>query len=126
MAKILKSTLHPRVAPRRILARHAHHELPDFDQDTATPGSPRRKRPLARHQLPMPAQQRVRRDERRHVTQRCSTHAIRAYGKASPVVVRQPQAAPTDLLPQNAILFNEVGERFTLSAIQPAGEGEEQ
>jgi hypothetical protein len=51
---------------------------------------------------------------------------IRAYGESPPVVVRQPQAPPTDLLPQKAILFNEIAERFTLPAIQPADNGEEQ
>ena len=66
----------------------------------------------------MPAQQRVRRDECRHITQGCSTQLKRAYGESPPVVVRQPEALPTDLSPQNAILFNKIRERFTLPAIQ--------
>ena len=74
----------------------------------------------------MPAQQRVWRDEGRHVTQGCPTQPISAYGESSPFIVRQPQAPPTDLPPQKAILFNKIGQRFTLPAIQPAGDGEEQ
>jgi len=126
MANILQRALNPRVAPRRILLRHAHHELADLGQDTATPGSLLRKRPLARHQVSMPAQQRVRRDECRHITQGGSTQPKRAYGEPPPVVVRQPQAPPADLSPQNAILFNKIRERFTLAAIQPACDGEKQ
>jgi hypothetical protein len=74
----------------------------------------------------MPAQQRVRRDECRHVTQGRLTQPISAYGESPPVVVRPPQAPPTDLPPQNAVLFNKIGERLTLPAIQPAADGEEQ
>jgi len=100
MVNILQRALNPRVAPCGILLRHAHHELADLGQDTATPGSLLRKRPLARHQLPMPAQQRVRRDECRHITQGCSTQPKRAYGESAPVVIRQPQEPPPDLSPQ--------------------------
>jgi hypothetical protein len=40
-------------------------------------------------------------------------------------VVRQPQAPAAELPPQDPILFNEISERFTLTAIQPADSGEE-
>jgi hypothetical protein len=43
---------------------------------------------------------------------------MRVYGEPPAVVVRQPQAPAAELPPQNTILFNKVGERFTLSAMQ--------
>ena len=76
-------------------------------------------------QLPVPSQERVRRDECRHVTQGGSTQPVSPYGQ-SPPVVRQPQAPPTNLPPQEAILFNKIGERLMLAAIQPAGDGKKQ
>ena len=69
VAKILERTPNASVAPRRIFLSHAHDELPNLGQNTATAVSLLRTRPLARHELPVPSQQRVRRDDRREVAQ---------------------------------------------------------
>ena len=74
----------------------------------------------------MPPQQRVRRHDRRDVTQGFSTESISPYGKSSAVVVCQPRALHTDLSPKKAILFNEISHRLPLPAIEPADDGEEQ
>jgi hypothetical protein len=124
--EILEGTLNPRIAPRPVFLGHAHHELPDLGKDTATAGLLPRRRPLARHQLPVPSQQRVRRDDRREVMQGLPTEPVGSHGEAPPVSGRQPQATPTDLFPQETILFDQIGERLSLPAIEPAGDGEEQ
>src|SRR5262249_24391436 len=124
--EVLEGTLNPGVAPRRVSLGHSHDELADLGEDTATARSPVRIRPLARHQLPVPPQQRVRRDDRRDVTQGFSTEPISPYGKSSPVVVGQPQSPHTDLSSDKAILFNEIGHRLPLSAIEPADDSDEQ
>jgi antiphage defense system Thoeris ThsB-like protein len=48
-------------------------------------------RQLARHELPVPAQQRVRRDDGCHVAQDLPTQSIGPYGQAPPVVVGEPE-----------------------------------
>jgi len=65
-------------------------------------------------------------DERRHVTQGFAAQPIGPHGESPPVVVRQPQTSPTELPAQNAILFDEIGQRLTLPAIQPARNGEKE
>ncbi len=45
---------------------------------------------------------------------------------ARPVVIGEPQAPLTHLPPQDAILFDQIGERFTLLPIEPNGNGQEQ
>jgi hypothetical protein len=46
-------------------------------------------RPFARHELPVPSQQRVRRNNRRKIAQRLSTQSVRSPGQS----IRDPQAA---------------------------------
>jgi len=41
-------------------------------------------------------------------------------------VLREPQTPLTDLPPKDAILFDQIGERFPLPAIEPTGDGQEQ
>src|SRR5262249_55960512 len=58
-------------------------------------------------------------------------YAARSFPRVRPVsgdqlVVRQTQASTTDLPPQDAILFDEIGHRLSLSAIEPASDGVEQ
>jgi hypothetical protein len=41
-------------------------------------------------------------------------------------VLREPQTPLTDLPPKDAILFDQIRERFPLPAIEPTGDGQEQ
>jgi len=81
--------------------------------------------PLAGDKLPMPAQQRVRRDDRRKLAQRLTAQSIGPRGKFPPVVIGEPEAPPTDLLPQDPILFDQVRQYLPLSPVQPAGDREQ-
>ncbi len=65
-------------------------------------------------------------DNRRDVAQGLPTSPVGSYGESPPVLVREPQSSPTDPSPKEAILFDQVGERLPLPAIEPAGDGEEQ
>lgn len=51
---------------------------------------------------------------------------MRSYRKPSTVVSRQPHTAYTELPSQDPILLNQIGQRLSLAAIEPAGYGEEQ
>ena len=74
----------------------------------------------------MPAEQRVRRDDRCDVAQRLPAQPVGRRGKSRPVVISEPHAPPTQLPPQHPILLDQIGERLTLAAVQPAEDGEEQ
>ena len=124
--EILEGTLNSRVAPRRIFRGRAQHELSNLAKNTGTTAWPPCIRPLARHQLPVPSQQRVRRDDRRDLTQGVPPQPASAYCESPPIVIGEPQAPPTDLPPEEAILFDQIGERLPLPAIEPTDDGEEQ
>src|SRR5437899_8654318 len=113
-------------APRRIFPGHAPHKLSDLGANARKAGAAPRIRPLARHQLPVPSQQRVRRDDRRDLTQGLPTQPVGPYGESPPVVIGEPQTPPTDLPSEEAILFDQIGERLPLPAIEPTGAGKEQ
>jgi hypothetical protein len=78
------------------------------------------------HQLSVPSQQCIGRDDRCDVAQGLPTEPVGAYGEPPPVRVGAPQSSPTDLPPEKAILFDQVGDHLAFPAIEPAGNGEEQ
>jgi hypothetical protein len=41
------------------------------------------------------------------------------YCEVPPIVIAEPEAPLTDLPPQDAILFDQIGERYPLSVIEP-------
>jgi hypothetical protein len=123
--EILQGTLNPGVTPRRIVLGHAQRQLADRSKDTATGPLPA-IRPLARHQRPVPPKQRVRCDNRCEVTQCLPSQPVCPYREAPTIVIAEPEAPLTDLPPQDAILFDQIGERFPLSVIEPTGNGQEQ
>ena len=100
MAKILERTPNASVAPRRIFLSHAHYEVP--------------------------SQQRLRRDDRRQITQGGPPEPVGAHREPAAVIVSKPQAPSTELPPEEAILFDQIGERLSFPAIQPTGDAEEQ
>jgi hypothetical protein len=74
----------------------------------------------------MPAEQRVRRDDRREVMQGRPADSVGAHSESPAVIVSKPQASLTELPPQQAILFNQIGERLPFPAIQPTRDAQEQ
>jgi hypothetical protein len=115
--EILERTLDPRVAPRRILFRHSTDQLADFGEDAATACSGLSVGPFARDELPVPAKQRVRRDDRRGVAHRLPPQPVRPRGESSPVIISKPQAPPAQLSPQHPILFDQVRHHLPFAAI---------
>jgi hypothetical protein len=74
----------------------------------------------------VPAEQRVRRDDRRKLAQRLTTQSIGPHGKLPSVVIGEPEAPPTQLLPQDPILFDQVRQHLSLTPVQPPGDREQQ
>jgi hypothetical protein len=45
---------------------------------------------------------------------------VPTHGEPTPFVIAQPKALPTQLTPQDSILFDQIGQGFLLLPIQPA------
>ena len=74
----------------------------------------------------MPAQQRVRCDDRGHLPEGTSAQPVCPSRESAPVVVGQAQASSTQLTPQHPILFQQIREGIALPTIQPAGKNEDE
>jgi hypothetical protein len=121
MANVLERALDPRVTPCRILCRHPHDELPDFEKYPA-PTSLSSVRPLPRNQLAMPSQQPVGRRDGRDLPQGRAAHPVCPRRQPSAIVVGQTQPTPAKLATQEPVFFDEVGDRPLLPALQPASQ----
>ena len=73
----------------------------------------------------MPPQNRVGRDDRGDLAQPATAQPVPAHGQSTPVVIAQPHAPPTELVPEDAILFDQVGQGLLVPMIQPADQGGE-
>ena len=81
---------------------------------------------LARHQLAVPAQNGVRRHDRRNLREQAPTQAVTQFGQAPPLVVFEPQALPRQPILQEAILLTKERDQIGLLTVQPATEGRDQ
>src|SRR5215471_730719 len=70
----------------------------------------------------MPAQQRVRRRNRGHLTQGRTPNPVRPRGQASAIVIREAQSPRPELASQEPVFFDQVGDRFPFSTPEPAGQ----
>ena len=119
MAEILERTLNTRVAPGRILRCHANYQAPNLRQDTGPPRSASGVRPLARHQLAMPSEYGVRRDDRGHPRERATPEALADHGETPAFIIAQPQPSTVQLRPEHAIFFAEELNDVELLSIKP-------
>ena len=69
----------------------------------------------------MPRQQRLRRDDARHLGQPFASQPFRLGGQATPLVVGQPQSPITELLAQHAVLFPQIVDHLLLRLMHPPG-----
>jgi hypothetical protein len=119
MAEILERTLNPRVAPRRILRRHANHQTLNLCPDTGSSRSASGVRPLARHQLAMPSENGVRRDDRGNPRERATAEAPADHGETAPFIIAQAQPSTVQLHLEHAILFAQKLNHVALLSIKP-------
>jgi len=68
----------------------------------------------------MPPQERVGGDDRRDLAQSLTAYPNGACCESSPVVIGQPQALPTQLPPEEAVLFDQIGQGLPLAALPSA------
>jgi hypothetical protein len=74
----------------------------------------------------VPAEQRVRRDDRRDFAQHLPPEPVRPRGKLPPVVIGEPRSPSTQLPPRHAILFDQVRQYLPLLPVEPAGDRQKQ
>src|SRR5215218_9757752 len=125
MPEVLEGTLDARVAPAGILPRHPSDQFADLRDHTATSWPVLSVGPFPSDELPVPSEQRVRRDDRRDLTQGLTAQPVGSRGKRPPVVIGESQAPPTQLPPQNPILLDQVREHLALPPVQPTGHREQ-
>lgn len=74
----------------------------------------------------MPAEQRVRRDDRGDLAQHLTAHPDGALGESPALVIGETQAPPTQLPAQEEIFFDQVGDHLSFAALELAGQDQQQ
>ena len=103
MSNVVERALDPR--SRRILRRHSHDELTYREQHTAPSGFPG-VRPHSDDKLAMPPQQGVWCRDRGDLPQGRTADSVRSGRQAAAIVVGETQPTPTELTPQEPVLFD--------------------
>lgn len=124
VAELQHLALDARIAPGRVLRRQAHDEPPDLPPHPAPPLRRLLVRPLLRDQRPVPAQHRVRGDERRELPQHPPPEHLPLRREPPSLPVRQSQLALPELFLEDAVLLEEVLDRPVLLAMHPGRDGE--
>jgi hypothetical protein len=92
MTQIPKRPLNPRIAPPRVLRRHAENELANLAMHARSAGPPSPPGPLLRDQFTMPAQDRVRCRQSRDVPQGSSADLVSEHSQPPTLIVGQSDA----------------------------------
>ncbi len=109
VAEVGERAADPRVAPRRILARHPHHEVGNLPwRHRPTPTSAGAAVVLRGDQFPVPAKNGVRRDDACHLRQDPRSEFLASHRESTALGVGQAKRPMTQLLPQNPILLPEI------------------
>jgi hypothetical protein len=87
MIEVFQCTLDPRLAPARVLVRHADGQATNLRLDTWSSEPPTRISPLPRDQLAMPPENGVRRDDRGHLCEQPTTEALTDGGETPSFVI---------------------------------------
>jgi hypothetical protein len=114
MPEVLQRAADPHVTPRWVLICHPHDETPDLQAHTLTTRFTRRVRPFARDELPMPAQNRVGRDDRGDVGQQLSTQPLPASREPPTLRIGQPHARLGKLTPKYSVFLDQIGDNVLL------------
>jgi hypothetical protein len=79
-------------------------------------------RTLASRQLAVPAQNRVRSHNGRHLVQRGASELVSEHGETSPFVITQAQASSAQVRPQHPVLFLQEHDHVGLLSVNPAAQ----
>ena len=126
MSEVLQGALDPAVAPRGILPRHPDRQMADLAQHTGASHASSLNGPFARDELPVPPHDRIRGHQGGHLRQDPSAQTVTGGRESAALDVGQPQAPPTNVFVEDAVLFPQVRNDLKLVAIHPASERHEQ
>ena len=124
MVLMLELTLYPRISPARVLFGHPDNQLADLRHDTRTPDSLPRISPFRSDESPVPREDRLRRDDGGDLAQGLPAQRLSFRRQSTALVVGETHAFPArlELLFQDAVLFDQVGDHVRLLTGDPAGE----
>ena len=125
VAEVGERAADPRVAPRRILIRHPYDEFghrPGCHRPSPTPAGTAIV--LLGDQPPVPAENRVRRDDACHLTQDPPAEFLASHRESTALGVGQAKRSRTKMLPEDAILLPEIVDAIFLVASHPASQGQ--
>ena len=125
VAEVGERAADPRVTPRRILIRHPYDEFgyrPGCHRPSPTPAGTAIA--LLGDQTPVPAENRVRRDDACHLTQDPPAEFLAAHRESPALGVGQTKRSRTKMLPEDAILLPEIVDAIFLVASHPARQGQ--
>jgi hypothetical protein len=89
ISKVLQGALDPRVAPRRVLGRHAHGERPDLRVHSRAPRPATGVCPLAHDEFAMPPENGVPRDDRGHIPEDAASEPVPSRRETSPFIITE-------------------------------------
>jgi hypothetical protein len=107
--------LNPAVAPRRILTRHPDGQLANFAEHARSSDASSLSGPFTNDELPMPPQDGVRHNQRRHLTQDRSSEAVAVRGEPTSLRIGRSVAK----LPLTAVESCVDGSLFTHVTVVP-------
>src|SRR5262249_12793555 len=105
---------------------HPHDERRDLLPEPGTPLPPALRRPLLSDQPPVPAEDRIRRHDGRHLSQNPAPESLTLRRQAAALVIGQSDTTPPQLLPKGAVLLHQVVDHLLLVTIDPSSQGGEQ
>jgi hypothetical protein len=118
--QVLQRALEAGLAPVRILGRHSYDQAANLREHVGASRLAFRVGPLPGDELPVPAENCVRRDDRRNLRQKPPTERRAQSSQAPPVVVGEPDALVAQARLQNPVLFAQVLDGLMLLVLEPA------
>src|SRR5215467_10694361 len=127
VAEALQRAADSRVAPSRVLVRHADHEGGDLRLGAGATGDSLPRAGVFRGDEPaIPTEDRVRGDDARDVPKATPTERLSLHRQAAPLVVSEPETTATALRAQDAVLLAQVVDDRLLLTVDPAREQKEE
>ena len=127
VAEVLEGSLDTAVSPRGIFLCHADDEATDPLHDTGPTDSPLgRVGPLGCDELSVPAEDGVGCHDRRDASEDSASQDFALRGETPALVVGEAQTLASELLLEDAVLLDEVGDDIGLVPAHDAGKGEEE
>ena len=126
MPTLPQFALNAAIAPAVVLTSQADNEGRDHLPHPRPTDASGRVGPLPGDQTPMPTHQRIRGDEGGNRVQRPSPEALGLHRQSTTLIVGQPKLPATQLLFEDPVLLDQVGDNILLMPMHPAGNRQQQ